>query len=89
MKGESSLADNPKDIDVLRARKFRARAQATAWLASKQAAPYYDIIGLDQEICLDGCNWEEYAVAYLRAKPEEPLSPEIRHLLREALWALR
>lgn len=87
MKGETNhhLADNPKDAPSLRRRNFRARARATAWLASRQAAPYYDIIGLDQTSCLEGCEWDTYAERCLNVKSKSRLPADVRRLLTQTL----
>lgn len=37
------------------------RIEALAWLASRQAAPYFDIHGIDQLAALEGINWKHKA----------------------------
>ena len=88
MKGESQLSDNPKKTDAENVRDLHARARATAWLASKQAVPYYDLVGLDQLVCLEGANWKRYAKMFLAARPEKRFPRDVRVVLREVLWTM-
>lgn len=37
------------------------RAEALAWLASRQAAPYYDLLGIEQSGFLMRCGWLNWA----------------------------
>ena len=80
--------DNPKHPAKLRERRFHNRARATAWLASKQATIYFDLVGLDQQMCLEECDWKRYANEVLAKRPKKRLPRDVRVLLRETLWAL-
>ncbi len=87
MKGkDGQWKDDPTQPLKVRERRLHDRAQVTAWLASKQAMIFFDLVGLDQQMCLEECGWKRYAEALLAERPTERLPKDVRVLLRQTLW---
>jgi hypothetical protein len=50
-----------KDMRGVKAKRIRTRIDATVWLASKAAALWFDIAGVEQPYALTGMDWPAHA----------------------------
>ena len=86
MRGSS----DPRKYSV-KGRRHRAgesRARATAWLASKSAQSWFDLVGVDQRYALDSMKWVDHARQLLAGADKSEMEPDELAVLRGGVIAL-
>ena len=86
MRGSS----DPRKYSVkgTRHRAGESRARATAWLASKSAQSWFDLVGVDQRYALDSMKWVDHARRLLAGADKSEMTPDELAVLRGGVIAL-